>query len=144
MSYVANWLHCVWGTKKRIPFMTENLLPVIVDHIKNNADDKGIYIDAINGYNDHIHCLISLNPDQTLSQVIKLIKGESSFWINSQKLTKKKFQWAVEYFAISLSQSHIERVRKYIRNQQGHHSIKTWEDEYFELLNKYGFERFSG
>jgi putative transposase len=144
MSYVKNWLHCVWGTKNRIPFLTKEIKIKILDHIKANAKEKNIYIDILDGHAQHLHCLISLSADQTLSKVIQLLKGESSFWINKNRLTKYKFKWAVEYFAVSVSESQVTKVRKYILNQEEHHKKKTWDEEYNEFINEYGFEKFVG
>ena len=144
MAYVKNWLHCVWGTKSRVPFLTNEIKKMVIDHIKANAKSKGIYIDVIDGHSQHLHCLISLHPDHSLSDVIRLIKGESSFWINKNHITRYKFQWAVEYYAVSVSESHVPRVRHYIRNQETHHSKKTWEEESDEYLVNYGFARFPG
>jgi putative transposase len=144
MSYVKNWLHCVWGTKNRIPFLTREIKIKILDHIKANAKEKNIYIDILDGHAQHLHCLISLGADQTLSKVIQLLKGESSFWINKNRLTKYKFKWAVEYFAVSVSESQVTKVRKYILNQEEHHKKKTWDEEYNEFINEYGFEKFVG
>jgi putative transposase len=78
----------------------------------------------------------------SLSKIIQLIKGESSFWINRHKLIKYKFEWAVEYYAVSVSESHISKVRQYINNQEEHHRKKSWEEEYKEFILKYGFDRF--
>ncbi|HEY5823115.1 MAG TPA: transposase [Cyclobacteriaceae bacterium] len=79
--------------------------------------------------------------DHSVQKVIQLIKGESSFWINKQKLTNKKFEWQHEYFALSVSESMLDKVRNYIKNQEEHHSKKTFQDEYDELIIKYGFEK---
>jgi putative transposase len=144
MAYVKNWLHCVWGTKSRVPFLTREIKTTVLDHIIENAKSKGIYIDIIDGHVQHLHCLISLNPDHALSNVMQLIKGESSYWINKNRITKHKFNWAVEYYAVSVSESHVPRVRNYIRNQEMHHRKKTWEEETEEYLVKYGFEKFPG
>jgi putative transposase len=144
MAYVKNWLHCVWGTKNRIPYMTDDIRKDIIDHLIRNSKVKGIYIKSINGYKEHMHCLLSLNPDQSLSSVMQLIKGESSHWINKQKLTKLKFEWAVEYFGVSVSESHVQRVLNYIHNQEEHHRKKTWEDEYNEFITEYGFQPIQG
>ncbi len=73
---------------------------------------------------------------------MQLIKGESSFWINKEKLTKEKFQWQSEYFAVSVSGSVIDKVRNYIKNQEIHHSKKSFQEEYEEFILKYGFEEF--
>ena len=108
-------------------------------HIKANAKEKGIVIDHINGYNDHCHCLISLGSDQTVSKIAQLIKGESSFWINKNNLCKEKFEWQNDYFAVAVSESIIDKVRKYIRNQEEHHRYKSYEEEYQEFMKKYKF-----
>jgi putative transposase len=142
--HVKNWLHCVWGTKNRAKFLLGDTKFDVINHIRANAKVKGIYIDFLNGYNEHLHCLLSLNHDQSLSKVMQLIKGESSFWINKNSLIRYKFEWAEEYFGISISESHLPNVREYIKNQEQHHKIKTWEEEYDELIEKYGFNTFQG
>ncbi|MCX6254353.1 MAG: IS200/IS605 family transposase [Bacteroidia bacterium] len=144
MPYVKNWLHCVWGTKNRAQFLLGDIKFDVINHIRVNAKAKGIYIDFLNGHTEHIHCLLSLNHDQSLSKVIQLIKGESSFWINKNSLTRNKFEWAEEYFGISVSDSHLPRVREYIKNQEQHHKIRTWQEEYDEFMEKYGFNNFMG
>ena len=144
MSLVKIWIHCVWGIKKRIPLITKDNKWDILNHIKDNARKKDIYIDFINGYKDHIHCLISLNPNQTISKTVQLIKGESSYWINKNGLSKGKFEWAEEYFAISVSESQLTSVREYIKNQEEHHRKKSWNEEYEEFAQEYGFEKLKG
>ena len=144
MSYVRIWIYCVWGTKKHSAFLTNENKLKIINHMKKNAKSKEIYIDFINGDRDHIHCLISLNKDQNISKVIQLIKGQSSFWINNNNITKDKFEWLDEYFAVSVSESQLSKVREYIKNQNEHHRVKTWDEEYNEFITKYGFEVMKG
>ena len=72
---------------------------------------------------------------------MQLIKGESSFWINKHQLTKQKFEWQDEYFAVSVSESMLEKVRYYIRNQEEHHKKVTFQEEYDDFISKYGFTR---
>ena len=110
-------------------------------HISENAKEKGIYIDFINGYSDHCHCLISLGADQNIQKIMQLIKGESSFWINKNRLTKEKFEWQDEYFAVSVSESIIDKVRDYIKNQETHHKKKTFQEEYDDFIIKFGFDK---
>jgi REP element-mobilizing transposase RayT len=74
---------------------------------------------------------------------MQLIKGESAFWFNNQKFIIEKFQWQTEYFAVSVSESVIEKVRNYIRNQEAHHNKKTFQDEHDELIEKFGFQKFN-
>ena len=85
------------------------------------------------------NCLISLGKDQSISQVAKLLKGESSFWINKQALTKEKFAWKDDYFAISVSESKVDAVINYIRNQEAHHSKKSFDEEVRDFTEKYGW-----
>lgn len=111
----------------------------ILLHIKENAESKGIYIDFINAYRDHVHCLISLNPGQTIDKIMQLLKGESSYWMNKQRITQGAFEWADEYFAISVSDTQVHRVREYIKNQERHHALKTWEQERQEFIEQLRF-----
>ncbi|MEJ2594297.1 MAG: IS200/IS605 family transposase [bacterium] len=134
MGYVKIWIHAVWITKNREHYLVSSIRRKVFDHIKTNAGKKGIYIDYINGYVDHIHSLISLNADQNIAEIMQTIKGESSRWINKNKLLKEKFGWQKDYYAASISKSHLERVRGYIRNQEIHHSSQTLGEEIGELF----------
>jgi putative transposase len=140
MAFVRIMIHIVWGTKNRAPIITKNLKPKLLSHIKENAKKKEIFIDSINGVSDHVHCLISLNADMSISKAVQLIKGESAFWINKEKETGTKFEWGDEYFAISVSESLIKTVRDYIENQEEHHQKMTFSKEYELFMKKYGFD----
>ena len=144
MPFIKVYIHFVWSTKNRQPFLsTPELRKMMWNHIRDNAKKKGIYIDFINGYKEHCHCLVSLGDDQTMRQLMQLIKGESSHWINKENLLSEKFEWQDEYFAVSVSESLVDKVRNYIKNQESHHTQKTWEEEYNELIEKNGFQRFN-
>ena len=134
MGYVKIWIHAVWTTKNREHYLKKRIRQDLFEHIKFNANEKGICIDYINGYVDHVHALISLNADQNIADIMNLIKGESSYWINKSELTETKFAWQSNYYAASISKSHVERVRNYIRNQETHHSSQTLDDEIEELF----------
>jgi REP element-mobilizing transposase RayT len=140
MSYVKIYVHTVWATKDRYPYLTKELKSKVIDHIRENAGIKYIHIDQINGYTEHLHVLISMNAEQTISNIINLLKGESSFWINKQNLTKSKFGWQDDYFAVSIGESQLEAVGQYIRNQEAHHKTKTFQQEYDEFMRNYKFE----
>jgi REP element-mobilizing transposase RayT len=138
MSLIKVHIHFVCSTKNRIPYLsTPELRQKVWNHIRENAKEKGIFIDFINGYSDHCHCLISLGVDQNIQKIMQLIKGESSFWINKNQLTKDKFEWQDEYFAFSVSESILDKVRDYIKNQEGHHKRKTFQEEYDEIFTKF-------
>ena len=144
MPFIKVYIHFVWSTKNRFPFLNSlELREKMWKHIKENAKEKGIFIDFVNGYNDHCHCLVSMKSDQTIQKVIQMIKGESAFWFNNQRLILEKFEWQDEYFAVSVSESMIENVRNYIRNQETHHSKKSFDDEYNKMIDVYGFQKFN-
>jgi REP element-mobilizing transposase RayT len=144
MPFIKVYIHFVWSTKNRFPFLnTLELREKMWKHIKENGKEKGIFIDFVNGYNDHCHCLVSLKSDQTIQKVIQMIKGESAFWFNNQNFILEKFGWQDEYFAVSVSESMIENVRNYIRNQETHHSKKSFDDEYNKMIDVYGFQKFN-
>src|SRR6267143_6322763 len=127
MPWVRVWIHFVWSTKNREPYLDEKIRQEVFAHIRKNASAKNIHIDSINGYVDHMHCLISLGTDQTIEKIMQLIKGESSFWINKDRLVKTRFEWQDEYFAVSVSESLVTGVRKYIANQEEHHRRKSFD-----------------
>ncbi|CAG5071577.1 hypothetical protein DYBT9623_03576 [Dyadobacter sp. CECT 9623] len=129
MSWTNIWVHVVFATKHRYPFLNDAIRLKVFFHMKQNAISKGIQVDFVNGYKDHAHCLISLGREQSLSKIVQQIKGESSCWINQNKLTKNKFVWQDDYWAASVSERHVERVRHYIINQEAHHATKTFKEE---------------
>ena len=108
MSYIKIWIHAVWSTKDREPVLKPDILKQVCNHILSNSKDKGIYIDRINGYDEHMHVLMLLKYDNSISKQMQLLKGESAFWINKSGLLKNKFEWADKYFAASVSDDKIK------------------------------------
>lgn len=144
MPYIKVYLHFVWSTKNRYHFLsTPSLREKVWKHIKENALKKNIFLDYVGGHADHYHCLVSLGSDQTLKEIAQLLKGESSFWINKEKLCLTHFNWQDDYFVVAVSESIIETTRNYIKNQEEHHKSKSFADEYNDFLERHGFERFT-
>ncbi len=141
MPYIRIIIHAVWATKSRRPLMDKENKDKICKHIRANAQDKQIHVMNINGWKNHIHGLISLSSSQNIATVMNLIKGESSYWANKNLKWKEKFGWQDEYFAVSVSQSHIDTVSRYIDRQEEHHRKKTFQEEYDEFMKKYNFEK---
>ncbi len=139
MSYVKIWVHGVWGTKNHEQTLHKDFRYDLFRHIKENAKEKEIFVDFINGHTDHVHILYCLNAEITIAKTMNLIKGESSYWINKNNLVKNKFEWADKYFAISVSESMVNKVRDYIKNQEEHHKKVTWAEEYAAFIKKYKF-----
>ncbi|MGN6402212.1 MAG: IS200/IS605 family transposase [Flavisolibacter sp.] len=143
MPFIKVWVHYVWATKNRQPILTDNLRHRLFSHIKENAKDKNIYLDRINGYHDHVHCFVSLGSNQTIDKIAQLLKRESSFWLNHKSGIKaQKLEWQDDYFTVSVSESMLDTVRAYIDNQVAHHQKKTFTEEYNEFISKYGFKKF--
>ena len=140
MSWVKIFVHLVFSTKYREPLLNSlELRKKVFQHIKQNAPEKDIWLDSINGHQDHAHCLISLGKEQSISKVAQLIKGESAFWINQNNLTENKFIWQDDYWAVGISESHIPILRKYILNQEEHHLKQSFTEEINEAMIKYGW-----
>ena len=140
MPYTSVYIRFIWATKNRVPLITKELKPLLLSHIKENSIKKDIFIDSLNCVGDHIHLLVSLGTEQTIAKTAMLIKGESSFWVNKQKLIQDKFEWQDEYIALSVSYSAIDKVRAYIQNQEEHHRKKTFSEEYEEFLKANQFD----
>ena len=139
MPYTKIWNHFIWSTKKRCKIIDKDLRPKLINHIKENARVKDIFIDTINCASDHIHILISLGREQAVSKIVMLLKGESSNWLNKNHLVKGKFEWQDEYIAVSVSESQLDKVRKYIDDQEEHHRGKSFNEEYKLFLEKCNF-----
>lgn len=95
---------------------------------------------AINNMPDHLHLFIGLHPTQSISELMRLVKGDSSEWVNKERHTKSKFQWQDGYCAFSYGRSQVDAVVQYIANQQAHHQKVTFIDEYKQLLEKFGVQ----
>jgi putative transposase len=146
MPFIKIYIHIVWSTKNRVPYLySKSIRSQVWQHIKENAKTKKIYLESINGYADHCHCLISLSSDQNIEKVVQLLKGESSYWINktgilNEKFKQTKFAWQSEYFAVSISETAIPNVSSYIANQEAHHTNTSFETEYTKFITHFNFE----
>lgn len=142
MSWVRIYIHIVFTTKNRIPFLNcPEIRKYVFQHIKQNANEKGIWLDSVSGYTDHAHCLVSLGPEQSISNVVQLIKGESSHWINKERITKEKFKWQNDYWAVGVNERGIENVRNYIHNQENHHKKRLFKDELQIFIQENNLEK---
>jgi REP element-mobilizing transposase RayT len=115
------------------PSWEEELFKYTTGIIKNHKH-KMI---AINGMADHIHLFIGLHPTQSISNLMQVVKGESSEWINTKGFVNGKFQWQEGYGAFSYGHSQVSQVYNYILNQKEHHKKRSFLEEYAELLQKF-------
>lgn len=136
-TYTQIYLQTVFAVKHRYgliqPIWSEDLYRYITG-IVQKQDHKLL---AINGMTDHIHVFIGINPKQSISDLMQDVKGDSSRWINDNRLTMGRFAWQTGYGAFSYGHSQIDNVVKYIHNQQEHHQKLTFIDEYTTFLRKF-------
>jgi putative transposase len=138
-SLTKIWIHAVFGTKERAPLIHQSFEEKLHEHIKHHLeDDFNCRVRVINGTADHTHLLFLLDPSHAVKDIMKNVKGESSHWVNQENLTKVKFVWQVGYGAFSVSESNVDNVEQYIRNQKEHHKKITFMEEYEEFMRKHG------
>lgn len=139
-AYSRCWLHLIWGTQKREGLFNPKSAAKVSAFLTDYAKQNGIYM-KINFVNtDHVHALIDLPTGMTIEQVMKLLKGASSHWINEQDLLAGKFAWGRGYGAFSVSQSGVDEVCAYIAGQTEHRRIKSFAEEYERFVKVYGLE----
>lgn len=136
-TYTQIHMQCVFAVKYRDSVINnswkERLHKYIIAIINNN----GHKLLCINSMPDHLHLFFGMRPNQSLSDLMRLVKGDSSEWINSQKLVMGKFRWQEGYGAFSYSKSHTDAVIKYIINQEEHHRKQTFLEEYVQMLKNF-------
>lgn len=142
MSHSFNkiWIHSVWSTKERLPLIKPAAENQIYTFISNQLRELGCPVRIINGMPDHIHCLFLMNPQKTIAEIVKQIKGSSSHFINQENIIPEKFAWQTGYAAFSVSESAIVKVYEYIENQKQHHQKRTFQKEFEEFLILHNIE----
>jgi putative transposase len=121
-NYFSIWIHLVWSTKNRQPLIYLKLKQPLYNKMREIADEKDFRLDFINGMYDHIHLLVSIQPKQSISQIVQYLKGISSTWINKNGLCEEYFEWQDGFSAFSVSPTQLYAVREYIKNQEKHHA----------------------
>jgi REP element-mobilizing transposase RayT len=136
-TYTQIYIHAVFAVRYRVSLIDNRWKADLFKYIAGIVRAQGHKSYAINGMPDHVHLFVSMNPVQSLSDLMQDVKGSSSKWINENKLTRGKFNWQAGYGAFTYSHSHIDAVVKYILNQEKHHARKTFREEYMDLLDKF-------
>ena len=139
-TYTQLYIHFVFAVKYRQATIQEEWEGRLQKYITGVVQNNGHKLLAINTMPDHLHLFIGLNPKQSISELMRQVKGDSSEFVNKEKFTKRKFYWQDGYGAFSNSRSQIDGVVKYILNQKEHHSTKTFSEEYLEILKDYAVE----
>lgn len=141
-AYTQLHIHLIFVVKFRRALIDEKWESRLYQYITGIVQNNGHKMLAINGAYDHVHMFIGLNPKQSISDLMRLVKGDSSEFINQHSFTSQKFNWQGGYGAFSHNHSQIKTVVRYIMNQKEHHNKQSFREEYLQILedNNVDFE----
>lgn len=133
--------HIVFSTKNREPYMVSDVRDELYTYMGGIVRSKGGILLEIGGVADHVHILMKQRQDIAVSDMVRLIKVNSSKWLNEKPgFRENRFAWQSGYGAFSVSVSQAESVRRYIQKQEEHHQIRGFQAEYVDFLDKHGIE----
>ena len=135
-------IHTVFSTKDWQPLIKPQVESKIHSHIKHCLYELDCKCIEINGTENHIHLLFNQNPNKSIAEIIKNVKGNSSHWINQNNLLTTKFAWQVGYAAFSVSESQLTSVAQYICNQKEHHKKLSFSEEWNRFLELNKIDKF--
>jgi REP element-mobilizing transposase RayT len=133
-SFTNLLYHLVFSTKHRQPIITSDVEGRVHRYIGGIVRGQGGIALEINGMPDHLHILAKLSQNKSIKDVLRDLKADSSGWIHDNFPGMKRFAWQAGYSAFSVSESQVERVRKYIQNQKQHHRRVSFQEELIALL----------
>ena len=137
-SYTLSVYHLVFSTDRRARMLRKDLRPRVAAYTVGIARKKGIHVYAVDGMEDHLHCLIALPATMPIATAAQLLKGNLSRWINQSRELPFAFAWQEGYSAFSVSASQIPRVKQYIEMQEEHHRKQDFRAEYLAFLKAHG------
>ena len=136
-TYTQLYFHVVFAVKGRKSLISYTWETELYKYISGIITNKNQKLMIINGMPNHIHLLIGTKPNCNLSDLIRDIKANSSKWINENRFIAGRFEWQNGFGAFTISQSGLDKVIHYIKNQKEHHRIKSFKEEYVEFLEDY-------
>jgi putative transposase len=139
-TYHQIYLQTVFAVKYRNAVINKEWRDQLFGVIGNLTNETGCKTIIVNGVEDHVHCFIGLKPVVSVSELVKTVKAKSSKYVNDNKLTKSRFEWQEGYGVFSYGQSQVDRVYKYIQNQEAHHKKQIFKDEYEGFLKRFKIE----
>jgi REP-associated tyrosine transposase len=132
------WTHLIFSTKERYPFLSdESIRHDMHSYLAKILKANHCSTLQVGGVSDHVHSLFVLSKNHSIASIVWAIKRSSSKWAKKQGVELAKFHWQSGYGAFSVSESHVERVQRYILNQERHHRRKAFKDEFREFLERY-------
>jgi REP element-mobilizing transposase RayT len=139
-TYTQIHIHGIFAVQNRISLIKESWREELYRYITGIVQNHGHKILQIGGMSDHVHLLFGMRPVESLSDIMKFLKGESSEWINKQRLVMGHFSWQEGYGAFSYSKSQLNSVIQYIANQPEHHKKRDMVTEYTDFLRNFDVE----
>src|SRR5262245_21380121 len=139
-SFTNLLYHIVFATKHREPVLNATLRPHLFAYLGAAVRDLGGIALSVNGLEEHVHILAKLRPDISVSNVLQNIKTRSSGWIHRTRPQMATFGWQTGYGAFTVSQSQVDKVRRYIEQQEQHHRKQTFDIELRNILRKNGID----
>jgi putative transposase len=139
-SYHQIYIHTTFPVKYRQAVIEKEWKHSLFSVMGNLLNETGCKTLIVNGVYDHVHCFFSLKPSLSVSNIMKSVKAKSSKWVNEQELTPARFEWQKGFGAFSYSHSQIDRVFRYIKNQDEHHKHQSFQEEYIQLLKKFNVD----
>ncbi len=139
-SFVSLHVHIVFSTKNRQPFIADEIAPRLYDYIGGVVSNHGGALVASGGMPDHVHLLVSLSKELSISELVRFIKSNSSKWVHETFSDLQLFAWQTGYGAFAVSFSNLDAVKTYIANQKEHHRVHSFQDEFRELLRRHHIE----
>lgn len=139
-TYTQIHVHVVFAVKFRNGLIQKNWKDDLYKYITGIVQLNNHKMIIINGVSDHVHALVGVRPDQSLSELVQRVKAGSGKWINDNKLTGSRFEWQEGFGAFAYSKTGLRNVIPYIENQEVHHQKKTFREEYIQMLDYYGID----
>ena len=136
-TYTQLYVHIVFAVKGRQSLIPKRHKSELHKYITGIITNKKQTVIQINSMPDHIHILVGMAPDIAVSKLVGGIKANSSKFINSKRWVAGRFEWQAGFGAFSCSQSHVDEVAAYIREQEKHHERRTFQEEYLEFLKRF-------
>jgi putative transposase len=139
-TYTKLYVHCIFTPKGRSSLLTDSIRYKVHKYIYGIIIEKKCYPIAINGTKDHVHLLIGFPPTIAISDLVRDIKRSSALFINENRTSYLRFSWQEGFGGFTVGYREMDRVYKYILNQDDHHSKTSFKDEYMQILTKEGIE----
>jgi len=133
-TFTQMYVQLVFAVKNRDAVLKEEFRNRVFEYMSGIVSTLKHKSIIINGTSNHVHILLGLNPSVSLSDTVHAVKRSSSLFINNERLCPCRFSWQEGYGALSYSHSQIDKVVRYIINQENYHRRTSFKDEYIKML----------